>query len=127
MTAASGVDAACSNDDEAGLGSSASSRTAAYSAKPPKPQANRLPNAPSPGANFVTAAPTASTDPATSVPRTPNLGRSKPTANRAKKGSARMMCQSAAFTEAARIRNKTWRALGLGVGISRSCRTSGGP
>jgi hypothetical protein len=27
-----------------------------------------------------------------------------------------MMCQSAAFTDAARIRNKTWRSPGLGVG-----------
>jgi hypothetical protein len=38
-----------------------------------------------------------------------------------------MMCQSAAFTEAARIRSKTWRSPALGVRISRSCKTSGGP
>ena len=65
-----GTAAACSKVRVAGFGAALRSRTHAYSAKEP----SQMPNTASPGRNRVTVLPTASTRPATSLPRTRVLG-----------------------------------------------------
>jgi hypothetical protein len=79
VSPATGTAAACSNDRLAGLGTSASAATAAYSAKAPPP----APNTSSPTLRRVTLPPTASTTPARSMPslvlglRSPIWGRAR--------------------------------------------------
>ena len=68
------TEAACSKVRLAGLAASASSAAAAYSAYEPLHQ----PKTSSPGLNRVTLLPTASTVPATSVPRMPFFGLRSP-------------------------------------------------
>jgi hypothetical protein len=65
-----GTAAACSKVRFAGLGASLSDRAQAYSAKEP----SQVPNTSSPGRNRLTFSPTASTRPATSLPRMRALG-----------------------------------------------------
>ena len=69
-----GTAAACSKLRLAGLGASLSARAHAYSAKDP----SQMPNTSAPGRNRVTLVPTASTRPATSLPRMPTLGLRSP-------------------------------------------------
>jgi hypothetical protein len=69
-----GTTAACSKLRLAGLAAKWSSPAQAYSAKEPSHQ----PNTSSPGWNRVTLLPTASTRPATSMPRTGSLGLRSP-------------------------------------------------
>jgi hypothetical protein len=88
---------------------------------------DRRPKTSSPTANSVTAAPTASTSPASSLPRMFRFGRSKPVKKRVKNGSASRQPQSDRLTVVAWILTSTSSSLGTGRSTSASRRTSGGP
>src|SRR5665811_2366367 len=100
-----------------------SSETDAYSAYAPTHQ----PKTSSPGRNRVTLVPTASTCPATSVPRTAFFGLRSPYTGRATYGRPLMIAQSAGLTPAARTRTNTWSSAISGLLISLSSRTSAEP
>ena len=79
VTPARGTPAACWKVRLAGLNARSFSGADTYSAKPPDPT---KPKTSSPGRNRVTELPTASTSPATSVPRTDCFGLRSPVAIR---------------------------------------------
>src|SRR2546428_618758 len=120
---AMGTAAASSNVRLAGFGANLFSAAHTYSAKAPP----RWPNTSSPARNWDTFLPTASTCPAMSTPATSLFGLRSPDDMRRRYGRPRMMCQSAALTEAARTRTSTLSASTTGLGTSLSCRSSGEP
>ena len=124
MIAPSQTAAASSKVMPAGLCASApASRTQTYSAWAPL----RRPKTWSPTWNSLTAAPTASTSPASSIPRIFCLGRRSPVKTREKNGFALRQPQSDRFTVVAWILTRTCSSVGTGRSTSSTCRTSGGP
>ena len=86
------------------------------------------PKTASPGANAQTLVPTASTSPASSLPRMIARGRRRPLNGLATSGSPRRKPQSVRFTVVARTRISTSSYAGTGLGRSSRRRTSsGGP
>jgi hypothetical protein len=86
------------------------------------------PNTSSPGPRSATFLPTASTTPATSVPRTRVRGRRSPDLNRRMYGTPVTVIQSGVFTLVARTRIRTSSSPTGGRSTSSSLRTrSGGP
>ena len=83
-----GIAAACSTVRLAGFGAKLSAGAQAYSARVP---VLLLPNTASPGSSPCTLLPTASTRPATSIPRIPLRGRRSPNARRTTVGTPVMM------------------------------------
>src|SRR2546429_407925 len=122
-TPAMGTAAACSKGRLAGFGASAPSDTAAYSAKAP-PSRFAEPKTASPGRNRVPLEPTASTCPATSVPRTRFFGLRSPYIGRAMYGRPAMIAQSPGLTPAARTRTSTSSSPISGWAMSRRSSTS---
>src|ERR1019366_2195824 len=113
---------ACSKEMLDGFNASPYSDADAYSANAPRHQ----PNTSSPGRNRVTPAPTASTCPATSVPRIGFFGLRNPydAAGRAMYGRPLMIAESPGLTAAAQTRTKTsWSPI-AGLSTFLSSRTS---
>ncbi len=81
----------------------------------------------SPTSNSVTAAPTASTSPASSMPRIFRFGRRRPVKKREMNELALRSPQSVRLTVVAWILTRTSSSLGTGRSTSSSRRTSGGP
>jgi hypothetical protein len=81
----------------------------------------------SPTSNPVAAAPTASTSPASSMPRIFRFGRRRPVKKRVMNSSADRSPQSVRVTVVAWILTRTSSSLGTGRSTSSSRRTSGGP
>ncbi len=117
--------AASSKVMPAGLCATAAlSRTQTNSACAPKPL---TPKTSSPTSNSLTAAPTASTSPASSMPRILRLGRRQPVKYRVKNGFALRQPQSVRLTVVAWILTSTSSSFGTGRSTSSSRWTSGGP
>ena len=87
----------------------------------------RIPKTLSPTLNSVTAAPTASTSPASSLPRILRFGRRRPVKKREMNDSALRSPQSLRLTVEAWILTRTSSSLGTGRSTSSSRSTSGGP
>src|SRR3990172_9560954 len=104
--------------------SGALSRTQTNSACAPKPM---TPKTSSPTSNSLTAAPTASTSPASSMPRILRFGRRRPVKKRLRNISALRNPVSVRLTVVAWILTRTSSSLGTGRSTSSSRRTSGGP
>ena len=116
--------AASSKLSAAGLRAKAAlSRAQTYSAWAP----GLMPKSSSPASNSVTAEPTASTTPASSLPRIGRLGRRRPVKTREKNGCAARQPQSDRFTVVARTRISISSSFGTGFSTSASRSTSGGP
>ena len=132
MRADVGTAAASSNVRPAGLSASPSSGAATYSANaPPLRHCMPLtvsPKTSSPTRNRETRTPTASTTPAMSIPGTGCLGRRRPPPMiRSTYGTPSTVCQTSAWTDAARTRTSTSSSRTTGRGTSRTTSASGDP
>jgi hypothetical protein len=121
------TDAAASvNVSPAGFLTSWAAGAATYWAKAPARASPVVPSTSSPGARSLTRPPTASTTPATSLPRTGRFGRRSPELTRPMYGTPVTVAQSGALTLVARIRIRTSSAPTGGTGISSSRSTRSG-
>ena len=124
---------ACSKDSPGGLAISCVAGNTVSSANVPGgcmmgPLIHREPNTSSPGRRSVTPRPTASTTPATSVPRTGHDGVRNPERNRRIFGTPATTIQSGVFTLVARTRTSTPSSPTCGGSISaRRSTRSGAP
>ena len=123
MQPETGTAAACSKEMLAGLRTSVSVVPIANSAKEPLTS----PITSSPGRRSVTFAPTASTRPATSLPRTAAFIFLNPGMSRAKYGLPVMMCHTSGPQPAARTCTRTSSSPTTGSATSRNSSTSAEP
>ena len=120
------TDAAASvNVSPAGFPASWAAGTTTYWANAPA-RSQVDPSTSSPGTRSVTRPPTASTTPATSLPRTARFGRRSPEARRPMYGTPVTVAQSGVLTLVARTRTRTSPAPTGGTGISSSRSTRSG-
>ena len=96
----------------AGIGWNARSGATAYSANAPPPKAYRSAKTWSPGLKRVALGPTASTTPATSMPRRGFLGARTPMISRTNCGRGSIPSRSARLMDAARTLTRTWSSVG---------------